>query len=155
VKAWVGVVSRTHVLRGVDGGFAQMCHGKRAPLARMQPGDAFVYYSPTTEMRAGAPIKAFTALGRVAGEEVYALDLGGGFVPFRREVTYEPVGEVAIAELAPRLRFVRDNPAWGMLARRGHFEIGLDDYETIAAAMRAAASRTAAPRAPTSSPTAR
>jgi len=25
---WIGVVSRSHVLRGVAGGFAQMNHGK-------------------------------------------------------------------------------------------------------------------------------
>ena len=33
-RAWVGVVSRAHVLRGVEGGFAQLCHGKHAPLSR-------------------------------------------------------------------------------------------------------------------------
>src|SRR4051812_18172527 len=46
-RAWVGVVSRTHVQRGVLGGFAQVCHGKRSPLDRMRDGDALVYYSPT------------------------------------------------------------------------------------------------------------
>lgn len=36
-KAWIAVVSRAHVMRGVEGGFAQLCHGKRSPLAREVP----------------------------------------------------------------------------------------------------------------------
>jgi hypothetical protein len=27
----------------------QVCHGKAAPLRRVQPGDRVVYYSPTCE----------------------------------------------------------------------------------------------------------
>ncbi|TDM67930.1 EVE domain-containing protein, partial [Lactobacillus crispatus] len=27
MTAWLGVVSRTHVRRGLAGGFAQLCHG--------------------------------------------------------------------------------------------------------------------------------
>jgi hypothetical protein len=135
-RAWVGVVSRAHVQRGVAGGFAQLCHGKRAALARMEPGDWLVYYSPTTELGAGVPLRAFTALGQVVGTAIYPFDMGGGFVPFRRDVAYEAAAlEVPLRALAPRLRFVSENPAWGMLARRGHFEIGLDDLEVIRAAM--------------------
>jgi len=134
-RAWVGVVARAHVRRGVAGGFAQLCHGKRGPLARMRPGDWLVYYSPSTEFGGGVPLRAFTALGRVVGEHVYPFDMGGGFVPFRRDVAYVAAQEVAVAQLAARLRLVRDNPHWGMLARRGHFEIELEDLEVIAAAM--------------------
>ena len=46
VRYWLGVVSRAHVERGVAGGFAQLCHGRAAPLARMQTGDWLIYYSP-------------------------------------------------------------------------------------------------------------
>ena len=42
-RAWLGVVSRAHVQRGVREGFAQVCHGKAAPLRRMQAGDYLVY----------------------------------------------------------------------------------------------------------------
>ena len=136
-RAWVGVVSRAHVQRGVAGGFAQLCHGKRGPLARMRPGDWLVYYSPSTEFGAGEPLRAFTALGRVTGADIYPFDMGGGFVPFRRDVAYERVHETPIRALAPRLAFVRDNPRWGMLARRGHFGIGPEDLEVIARALRA------------------
>lgn len=50
MTGWLGVVSRAHVQRGVSGGFAQVCHGKAAPLRRMQTGDWLIYYSPSTEM---------------------------------------------------------------------------------------------------------
>lgn len=135
-RAWVGVVSRSHVMRGVEGNFAQMCHGKRLPLERMGVGDWFVYYSPKTDMHEGEPLRAFTALGRVHGERTVLFDMGGGFVPHRREVRFERAArEVSLASLGERLDFIRNNPHWGMLARRGHFEISLEDLRTIATAM--------------------
>jgi hypothetical protein len=132
-RAWVGVVSRSHVQRGVAGGFAQLCHGKRAPLARMQPGDCLIYYSPSTEFRGGEPLRAFTAFGRVSGARAYEFDMGGGFVPFRRDVSYFAARAVALASLSDQLHFTRST--WGLLARRGHFEIDLHDRDLIAAAM--------------------
>ncbi|HEU4536529.1 MAG TPA: EVE domain-containing protein [Polyangiaceae bacterium] len=133
-RAWVGVVSYEHVKRGVAGGFAQLCHGRRAPLVRMAEGDWLVYYSPRVSLDAGGPLRAFTAIGRVKGGAAYAFDMGGGFVPFRRDVSYVPCEPAPLARLAPALRFVRE-PGWGLKARRGHFEIGLDDLRVIAAAM--------------------
>lgn len=35
-RYWVGVVSKNHVLRGVEGNFCQVCHGKGGPLNRMK-----------------------------------------------------------------------------------------------------------------------
>ena len=46
MKYWIGTVSQEHVLRGVAGGFCQVCHGKAAPLNRMKRGDWLLYYSP-------------------------------------------------------------------------------------------------------------
>jgi EVE domain len=136
VRAWIGVVSRAHVRRGVAGGFAQLGHGKQSPLARLSVGDWLVYYSPTTEYPDGAPLRAFTALGRVVGEAPYRFDMGGGFVPYRRDIAYvKSAREVLIRDLAAELEFVRGRRSWGMLARRGHFEISLADLRTIAAAM--------------------
>lgn len=135
-RAWVAVVSRAHVERGSAGGFAQVCHGKRAPLERMQPDDWIAYYSPTTEFRGGEPLRAFTAIGRVLSEEAYPFDMGGGFVPFRKDVAYAPGTHAAeIHPLLPQLHFAQRTPNWGMLARRGHFEIDAHDLVTIAAAM--------------------
>lgn len=68
MTGWLGVVSRTHVQRGVSGVFAQVCHGKAAPLRRMQTGDWMIYYSPTIEM-GGEALRNFTALGEVVDDE--------------------------------------------------------------------------------------
>src|SRR5262245_5117377 len=136
VRAWVGVVSRSHVRRGVAGGFAQLGHGKQSPLARMNVGDWLVYYSPATEFPDGTSLRAFTAIGRIVGERPYRVDMGRGFLPFRRDVVYAAgVREVPIRELASKLAFVSGRPHWGMLARRGHFEIAMADLDTIASAM--------------------
>jgi hypothetical protein len=135
VKAWVGVVSRAHVLRGVQGGFAQLCHGRQAPLRKMQAGDILIYYSPTTELRAGEPLRAFTAIGRIADEHVRRVEMEENFRPFRRDVHYFSVAAVSLASLRGQLQFILDNENWGLLARRGHFEIGLPDMERIACAM--------------------
>jgi EVE domain len=134
-KAWVGVISRSHVLRGVAGGFTQVCHGKRAPLARMCAGDVFVAYSPKTDMVDGEPLRAFTAIGHIGDGPVVQFDMGNGFVPFRRDVRwYKLAQEVTLDSLRSKLAFVRD-AGWGMLARRGLFEITMDDSDLIARAM--------------------
>jgi hypothetical protein len=123
-------------MRGVAGGFAQVCHGKQAPLMRMQTDDWFVYYSPATELGAGEPLRAFTAIGRVQERAAYRFDMGEGFVPFRRDIRYvQGAQHVALATLTSRLHFTQRGSNWGMLARRGHFEIDLHDLSLIAGAM--------------------
>lgn len=134
-RYWVGVVSAAHVARGVSGGFAQTCHGKRAPLARMQPGDVFIYYSPRSELGAGEPLRVFTAFGQVRDERVYAFDMGGGFVPYRRDVRYVHRWHAPLGALSGTLHFTRPGSGWGMQARRGHFEIDAHDARVIACAM--------------------
>ncbi|MEY4551271.1 MAG: hypothetical protein RL685_7466 [Pseudomonadota bacterium] len=132
----MGVVARSHVERGVAGGFAQVCHGRRAPLERMRTGDYLVYYSATTEYRGGEPLRAFTALGRVQGEQTYSHDMGDGFVPFRKEVSYlHGVHAAEIRPLLTHLHFVQQQANWGLLLRRGHFEIDAHDLALIASAM--------------------
>jgi hypothetical protein len=139
MTAWLGVVSRAHVQRGVAGGFAQLCHGNAQPLRRMRPGDWLVYYSPTTEM-GGAPLRAFTAIGRVAGAEIYPYDMGGGFVPYRRDVRYVDAQEVLLDMIRERLELCA-RPNWGMALRRGHLALEASDFATIAAAMGVRAAR--------------
>jgi hypothetical protein len=134
---WMGVVSRAHVERGVAGGFAQLCHGKERPLRRMQAGDWLIYYSPTLEFRPqAARLQAFTALGQVVDDDVYPFDMGGGFVPFRRNVLYQPVRPLPLAAVADRLHLTA-RPNWGMSLRRGHLPIDAHDFAIIADGMRA------------------
>ncbi|MFC4303707.1 EVE domain-containing protein [Cohnella boryungensis] len=136
-RYWIGVVSALHVQLGVRGGFAQMCHGKSAPLRRMQPGDWLVYYSPRTEMGGGEPMQAFTAVGRVADDCVYEYAMSATFVPFRRNIEYVPCREARIVDLLDRLCITRGKRNWGYPFRTGHFEIGREDFLTIAEAMHA------------------
>ena len=134
-RYWIGVVSRAHVLRGVEGGFAQLGHGREAPLRRLARGDWLVYYSPRASHPDGAPLQAFTAIGRVEDEHVVRVDAGDGFRPWRRAVRYEPCREVPAAEVLDDLELVPDRRRWGLVVRRGLVEIGRRDFERIATAM--------------------
>src|SRR4249919_252295 len=96
---WIGVVSRDHVAIGVAGGFTQLNHGKAGPLERMREGDGFAFYSPRTEHPDGAPLQAFTAIGRIAPGGIYQADLGPDFKPFRRAVAYLAAHEAPIKPL--------------------------------------------------------
>jgi hypothetical protein len=136
-RYWLGVVSREHVALGVAGGFAQLCHGRANPLLRMRAGDWLVYYSPREQMQAGPRLQAFTALGRVADARVYTVAMHDGWVPHRRDVAYERVRTVPLAELKDALHLVA-RPGWAMQLRRGQVELDRHDFELIAAAMRRA-----------------
>ncbi|MBI3897410.1 MAG: EVE domain-containing protein [Gammaproteobacteria bacterium] len=134
-KYWIGVVSLAHVKRGVAGGFAQVCHGKAAPLRRMNVGDWFVYYSPKTDMSDGEPLQMFTAIGRVGGETTYEYAMAPDFVPFRRDIIYLTGKPAPIQPLIPQLSFIRDPKRWGYPFRMGHFEMTQHDCQLIAQAM--------------------
>jgi len=134
-RYWIGVVSRAHVQGGVAGGFAQVCHGKERPLRRMSAGDWLTYYSPRTEHVGGAPLQAFTAVGRVSDDIVYQHRMGDDFVPFRRNVVYLPCQEAPITPLLDRLSFIRDKQRWGYPLRGGLIAIPAHDFAVIAAAM--------------------
>ena len=58
-KFWIIVVSKDHVLMGVQGGFAQACHGKSSPLKRMSVGDWVLHYSPKLEFRVNKKVSSF------------------------------------------------------------------------------------------------
>ncbi|WP_028550228.1 EVE domain-containing protein [Paenibacillus sp. UNC451MF] len=134
-RYWVGVVSASHVKRGVQGSFAQLCHGKSAPLRRMSLNDWLIYYSPKTDMEKGEPLQAFTAIGKVADDKVYEFQMSESFVPIRRNIHYIPCQEVKIKDLLDQLSFTRGERNWGYTFRFGHFEIGREDFLTIAGAM--------------------
>ncbi|MFM7698290.1 MAG: EVE domain-containing protein [Limnohabitans sp.] len=136
---WIGVASHSHVLRGVVGGFAQMNHGKQAPLKRMKAGDGLIYYSPRESYPDGAPLQAFTALEFIRTGEVYAYDMTAdgvpGFVPWRIDVNYVDTQITSIRPLITQLDFITDKTHWGAVFRFGQLKIGKDDFERIARAM--------------------
>ena len=87
-KYWIGTVSQEHVLRGVSGGFCQVCHGKAAPPNRMKRGDWLLYYSPKIRMDDAEKLQAFTAFGQVTDDTAYPFQMSETFIPFRRNVEY-------------------------------------------------------------------
>ena len=134
-KFWIGVASRAHIAIGVAGGFAQVNHGKQAPLRRMRGGDGIAFYSPKTDYPDGETLQAFNAVGVVRSGEVYQADMGGGFLPFRTDVDWVPCEETPIRPLLERLSFIRDPSHWGAAFRFGHLEVPEADFRVIAAAM--------------------
>ena len=124
-RFWIGVVSKEHVLRGVEGGFCQVCHGKKAPLNRMKKGDYLLYYSPKYQLSGQEKLQAFTAVGKILDDTAYQVEMSEGFVPFRRDVSYyQPVKDCPID-------LVRQHPQWRQYAskiRYGHFEVSKDFF---------------------------
>lgn len=138
-KYWVSTISRDHVERGVEGGFTQAGHGKSSGLKRLGAGDWLVFYSPKTSLQDGEPLQSFTALGRVADEDLYQVELTPGFVPWRRNVEFVECAEAPIRPLIDQLTFIGDKQRWGYVFRRGLFEIPCEDFELIRRAMAAGA----------------
>ena len=136
---WVAVASAEHVRLGRSQGFMQVCHGKAAPLRRIQPGDGVVYYSPTTVFRGNDGLQSFTAIGVVRGGGPYQAGMGGGFSPFRRDIDWRAAAEVPIKPLIGRLQFTTAKRNWGFQLRFGLFEISAHDMAMIAAAMEVSA----------------
>lgn len=149
-RYWIGVACREHVARGVAGGFAQLCHGKAAPLARMAAGDGLVYYSPVEVFGGKTPCQAFTAIGTigtigtvgtvgtVGAGAPYRVSLGEDFRPWRRDVAFVAAQVAPIRPLLTQLAFITDPARWGYPLRFGHLQISAADFYLIAAAMQAA-----------------
>jgi predicted RNA-binding protein len=135
MRFWIGVASKEHVQRGVDGGFCQLCHGRASPLKRMSAGDWIIYYSSKEKFNEPVSCQQFTAVGKVIGEDVYQFEMAPGFVPHRRDVNFLPAKAVAIRPLIERLSFIANKTRWGSVFRFGHLEIPRADFELIAMQM--------------------
>lgn len=134
-RGWIAVASHEHVQRGLAGGFMQVCHGKEGPLRRLHSGDRVVYYSPTSTFGRKDTLQAFTALGTVGPAAPYPFDMGGGFVPWRRDVRWQPAREAPIRPLLDTLDFTRGVRSWAAPLRFGLLGISDADLARIAVAM--------------------
>jgi EVE domain len=134
-KNWIVVASAEHVRRGLTGGFIQAGHGKEAPLRRMKCGDGIVCYSPTETLGGKNRLQAFTAIGFVKDDNIYAVDMTPSFRPFRRNVTFWESEPAPIAPLLHELALTRDHSHWGAKFRFGLVEISHSDFKKIARAM--------------------
>lgn len=134
-RNWIAVASADHVRTGRSGGFMQVCHGKSTPLRRISPGDLVVYYSPVETLENKVRLQAFTGVGRVKPGEVYQVDMGNGFKPFRRNVCWFDAREVSILPLLEQLELSAGNKNWGYQFRFGLFQVSNHDMNLICTAM--------------------
>ncbi|MGR4009946.1 EVE domain-containing protein [Leucobacter sp. 1207-22] len=132
-RGWLGVVSAAHVRRGVQLGIAQINHGKRAPLARMNTGDTLIYYSPTEQRGDRTPYQHFTAVGTFPDSDIWQAD-EGCFMPYRRRINYLATAPVALTELRSQLRLTQESN-WGYQLRFGLIPLDPHDTDTIIEAM--------------------
>lgn len=135
MRYWIGVASKEHVMRGVQGGFAQVCHGKEGPLKQMSRQDWIIYYSPTIKFGEKTPCQAFTAIGQIREGEPYAFQMSHDFIPFRIDVNFYSCKEISVLPLIEKLEFIQDKKRWGLPFRRGCFSISEADFKMIASLM--------------------
>ena len=134
-RFWMAVASADHARRGKELGIMQVGHGKAGPLRRIRAGDGVAYYSPTVTLGGKDRLQAFTLIGTVKDDRVYQADMGEGFRPIRRDVTYAMANETSILPLLDELELTRGKRNWGYSFRFGLVEISKRDFETIAMAM--------------------
>lgn len=119
-RHWVTTINLEPVLLGVEGGFTQADHGQDTRLRRLRRGDAIACYSPRTATGRGRVLQQFTALGVVADDEPYRVDVGSELRPWRRRVDFETeVAAVLVRALLTMLQFVDHDERWGLPFRRG------------------------------------
>ncbi len=134
----MGVVHRDHALRGVEQGIAQTNHGAKFGVARMAPGDGFLYYSPKDSYPDGRSLRAFTAIGVVAPGEIWQAEQGE-FRPWRRKVDWvDAATETPITPLLDVLDLTRGIRNWGLQLQKGHLPLTEHDFRLIAHEMDAA-----------------
>ena len=132
---WILVASKDHLQRGLAGGFLQANHGKAGPLKRMRAGDWVIFYSPRKEYDKPEKLQRFTAISKIADENIYQHDMGGGFVPFRRNAIFLRAQDVSILPLIDQLTFIKDKTHWGAPFRFGTLQIPEPDFRFIAGKM--------------------
>ena len=133
---WIGVVSRSHVRIGVEGGFIQLNHGKKAPLQRLEAGDMLAMYSPRESYPDGPVLQAFTAIGTITSGDVYQVEMSPEFKPYRVDVAFSTCREAPIKPLIERLSFIRSKTHWGGTFRFGYVKVPEADFAQIADAMK-------------------
>ncbi len=131
-RFWIGVACKEHVENGVNLGICQFCHGKSAPAKRLSRGDFVIYYSSTVTREGSELYQKFTAIGKVTDEALYQVDMGGGFKPFRRNISYIEAKHIDIKPLVPLLPFIKNKNSWGYFFRYGFLEIDQESFEIIA-----------------------
>jgi len=126
MKHWIAVISLEHAQIAATSGFLQVCHGKAAPLKATCKGDEFFIYCPKTQMMGGTPLKKIMFRGYFKDDRVYQVEQFPGFHPWRKDVSFDAQFQAITLAFVDGMELTR-NPHWGMLARRGFFEISAHD----------------------------
>jgi predicted RNA-binding protein len=134
-RYWIAAVSKEHTMRGVAGGFTQVCHGKEAPLKRMKQNDWIIFYSSKIKMEETEKCQTFTAIGQASDEEIYQFQMSPSFNPFRRNIKFYNCRETSILPLINELEFIPNKSKWGFPFRYGFFEINEKDFNLIVSKM--------------------
>lgn len=132
---WIGVASREHVLKAVEGGFCQFSHGSAAAVERAQPGGGIAYYSPSDQMRGGDIVQAFTAIGIVGEGGPEQATQSEQFRPSRRKVAYADAKDAPIKPLPASSPSPRDARIGGRRSDVGLLSVDVADFALIAEAM--------------------
>ncbi len=112
-KYFLICASRDHVLKSIEGGFAQAGHGRKDFMSKPSKGDWVVYYSAKDEFEKGKPLQKFTAIGQIIDDEPYQPNAHSEFKPYRRNVTFKERREADIRPLIEHLDFIKNKKRWG------------------------------------------
>jgi len=134
-RYWINTVSRDHIRAGVEGGFTQANHGRATTLRQLARDDLVAFYSPRTRYPDGEPLQHFTAIGRVIDDAPYQAEMNPTFHPWRRRLQFLECEEAPMQDLIGDLTLTRDRKHWGLVFRRGLFQVGAEDFQRIAHAM--------------------
>jgi hypothetical protein len=99
------------------------------------PADGVAFYSPRATYPDGAPLQAFTAIGRVGDGPIFEAEAIDPAPAFRRSARYFEATPVPIKPLLERLSFIRNKEHWGAAFRFGVVRVPREDFAAIAAAM--------------------
>ncbi len=135
IKYWVIVASKDHVKSGIEQGIAQACHGKVAPLKRMQKDDFVIFYSGKKTLGKPESCQEFTAIGQVKDNQVYQFQMSEDFCPTRRNIEFLNSKDTSILPLINDLNFIQNKKSWGYPFRFGFFEIDKHDFNLISSKM--------------------
>jgi predicted RNA-binding protein len=85
----------------------------------MHKDDYLLVYSSKISMHGAEKCQCFTAIGKVADDEVYEFDTSPNFKPFRRKIDFYACNEISILPLISALEFIENKKSWGYPFRFG------------------------------------
>ncbi|EJF98912.1 hypothetical protein MEI_00079 [Bartonella vinsonii subsp. arupensis Pm136co] len=134
MKHWIAIISRDHARLAAKLGFLQVCHGKAGPLQKTSKGDEVFIYCPRSEMGTGKILQTIEFQCVFKDNNIYQVEQTPNFTPFRKDVLLNKQAKPVVLKEIQGLEFL-SNPRWGMLAKRGFFEITAYDATRIRKAM--------------------